>query len=112
MSSDALNIYREHLNYQLGEDGAFTQLAIFDPSGLAIEIYGVFDDNTFRQGADTAGQRPKKEGARFILSFVPTELEGFDVYANYNIYLEHENKQFKVEYMEKDSTGAQVLWLV
>lgn len=110
MSSDALDIYRKHLNAQLGVDGVFTQRGIFDPAGLAIDIYGVFDDNTFRSGMDSGNQNPLRDGARFILSFIPDEIAGFDVYDDYEVYLEHEDKQLKINFAEKDSSGAQVFW--
>jgi hypothetical protein len=111
MSSDALDIYREHLNEQLGENASISERAVFDPNGLAIDIYGVFDDNTFRSGQDTANQNPKREGARFTISQMPVTVIDFDVYTDVEIYFPYRDKTFKINFIEKDEQGAQVLWL-
>jgi len=112
MSSDALDIYREHLDEQLGVNAPATEEAVFDPDGLAISIYGVFDDNTFRSGADRNNNFPKSAGARFTISQLPSAIVSFDVYLNFNIYFPYRGKLYKIEYIEKDEQGAQVLWLV
>jgi hypothetical protein len=112
MSSDALDIYRDHLDEQLGVNAPATEEAVIDPSGtLETHIYGVFDDNTFRNGQDTANQYPKREGARFTISQIPASMTNFDVYANINIYLPYRDKTFIIQYIETDKQGAQVIWL-
>ncbi len=108
MSSDALDIYREHLDEQLGENSPITQKAYFDPDGLNEEIFGVFDDNTFRDGQGRGNFNPKRSGARFTVSSILT----FDIYDNANLQITYPvDKIFKIQYIEKDDTGAQVLWL-
>ena len=67
MSTEALNIYSEHLAEQLGEDGVFIQEAKYEPTGSNVSLYGVFDDNTNRSNKDSANVYHKNEGARFIL---------------------------------------------
>lgn len=110
MSTDALDIYREHLNEELGESSPISETATYDPSGTdEAELSGVFDDNTFISGKATAPGRntPKREGARFIVS---TILD-FDIYENKEIYFPYRSQSFVIHYIEKDASGAQVLWL-
>jgi hypothetical protein len=111
MSLDTLDIYRDHLDEQLGINAPMSEEAVFDPSGLSIKIYGVFDDNTFRSGEDRANQNPKREGARFTISQMPSTVINFDIYSDVEIYFPYRDKTFKIQYVETDDSGAQVLWL-
>ena len=108
MTSSALDIYKLHLTEQLGEDGVFTETAIFDPSGVDVPLSGVFDENNFRGNKDVAGVQQKKDGARFIVS----EITAFDLYNNVQLYLTYRNKMYTIQEVERDEQGAQVLWLV
>ena len=83
MTSSALDIYKLHLTEQLGENGVFTETAIFDPSGADVTLSGVFDENNFRGNKDVAGVQQKKDGVRFIVSEITT----FDLYENVQLYL-------------------------
>jgi hypothetical protein len=115
MSSDTLNIYREHLDEQLGVNAPATEEAVIDPSGtLEANLYGVFDDNTFRSGADRNNNFPKSAGARFTISKIPDNMkdENFDIYTNVSIYFPYRDKTYLIQYIEKDEQGAQVLWMV
>lgn len=107
MTTSALDIYKLHLTEQLGEDGVFTEPAIFDPSGAGVTLSGVFDENNFRGNKDVAGVQMKKDGARFIVS----EITAFDLYNNVQLYLTYRNKMYTIQEVERDEQGAQVLWL-
>ena len=108
MTSSALDIYKLHLTEQLGENGVFTETAIFDPSGADVTLSGVFDENNFRGNKDVAGVQQKKDGARFIVSEITT----FDLYENVQLYLSYRDKMYTIQEVERDEQGAQVLWLV
>ena len=108
MTSSALDIYKLHLTEQLGENGVFTETAIFDPSGADVTLSGVFDENNFRGNKDVAGVQQKKDGARFIVSEITT----FDLYNNVQLYLSYRDKMYTIQEVERDEQGAQVLWLV
>ena len=111
MTSIALDIYKLHLTEQLGEDGVFTEPAIFDPSGADVTLSGVFDENNFnylKGNKDAAGVQQKKDGARFIVSEITT----FDLYDNVQLYLSYRDKMYTIQEVERDEQGAQVLWLV
>lgn len=108
MTSSALDIYKLHLTEQLGENGVFTETAIFDPSGADVTLSGVFDENNFRGNKDVAGVQQKKDGARFIVS----EITAFDLYENVQLYLPYRDKMYTIQEVERDEQGAQVLWLV
>lgn len=109
MTTEALDIYRLHLNEQLGENSPVTTEATLDPSGEdEVTLYGIFEENTFRSGSDTANQFPKRSGARFI---VPT-IENFDIYENKEIVIPYYDKRYTVNFIETDENGAQVLWLL
>lgn len=108
MTLSALDIYKLHLNEELGENGVFAEPAIFDPSGInELELSGVFDENNFRGNVDTAGIQKKKDGARFIVSTMTT----FDLYNNVQLYLSYRNLTYTIQEVERDAQGAQVLWL-
>lgn len=108
MTTSALDIYKLHLTEQLGENGVFTEPAIFDPSGADVTLSGVFDENNFRGNKDVAGVQQKKDGARFIVSEITT----FDLYENVQLYLSYRDKMYTIQEVERDEQGAQVLWLV
>ncbi len=107
MTSSALDIYKLHLTEQLGENGVFTETAIFDPSGADVTLSGVFDENNFRGNKDVAGVQQKKDGARFIVSEITT----FDLYENVQLYLSYRDKMYTIQEVERDEQGVQVLWL-
>ena len=109
MTTSALDIYKLHLTEQLGENGVFTEPAIFDPSGADVTLSGVFDENNFRGNKDVAGVhvQQKKDGARFIVS----EITAFDLYENVQLYLPYRDKMYTIQEVERDEQGAQVLWL-
>ncbi len=112
MSTDALDIYAEQLQEQLGENGNGTESGLLSPDGVkVVKIWGWFEHNTFRSGRDTAKQVPKREGARFITAG-KQELGDFDVYNNIEIYFPYRDETYIIQYAEKDDNGAQVLWLV
>mgnify|MGYP001024832004 FL=1 len=108
MTSSALDIYKLHLTEQLGENGVFTETAIFDPSGADVTLSGVFDENNFRGNKNTTGVQQKKDGARFVVSEIIT----FDLYENVQLYLSYRDKMYTIQEVERDEQGAQVLWLV
>jgi hypothetical protein len=108
LSNDALLTYDVVLENQMGEDGIFTESAIFDPDSLAETIYGVFDSVTGRSGLDPGNVRRQKIGARFITKTSPT----FDVYENKNLTISRISKTYRIEYVTKDQNGVSVLWLV
>ena len=112
MTTNALDIYKLHLTEQLGENGVFTETAIFDPSGADVTLSGVFDENNFRGNKDAAGVHAgvqmKKDGARFIVSEITT----FDLYDNVQLYLTYRDKMYTIQEVERDEQGVQVLWLV
>ena len=108
MTSSALDIYKLHLTEQLGENGVFTETAIFDPSGADVTLSGVFDENNFRGNKNTTNIQQKKDGARFVVSEIIT----FDLYENVQLYLSYRDKMYTIQEVERDEQGAQVLWLV
>ena len=108
MTSSALDIYKLHLTAQVGENSPFTETAIYDPSGADVTLYGVFDDNTYRSYKDAANVVQKKSSPRFIVS---ENVTGFDVYADKDLFLTYRNRTYKIEFVDKDEQGLQVLWL-
>jgi len=49
VTTSARNIYKAHLNAQLGENSPITIEAIIDPSGInETTVYGVFDDTDYK----------------------------------------------------------------
>jgi hypothetical protein len=107
MTSSALDIYRDTLSYQLGENSPITEIGIYDPTGENLSLYGVLDDNTY-QGDKDGGQVTRKlSGCRFVISDKLT----FEVYDNIKIYFPTRDKTYTIEYQETDLQGAQVLWL-
>ena len=108
MSTEALDIFEEHLTAQLGEDGIFTENAVYDPTGTALNISGVFDDANTRENKDGANVFQKNEYKRFIVS----DILDFNIYSDTKIFLTKRNITYKIDYIEKDLQGVQVLWLV
>ena len=108
MSAEALAIFNTHLAEQLGENGVFTESGVYDPDGDAVDLTGVFDDHTFKGSAKDGGNNnQQKEGARFIVA----SMTDFDLYDNKQLFLSYRNKTYTIEYVERDESGAQVLWL-
>ena len=108
MSSDTLDIYDAQLSEQLGSDGVFTENAVYDPTGSALPLAGVFDDNTKKDNKDGANVYQKNEFKRFIVS----EILDFDIYLKKQITLTKRAKTYTIDYIDKDLQGVQVLWLV
>jgi len=109
MSDDALDIYSSHLAEQLGEDGVFTESAIYDPSGDDENtLYGVFDDTTIRENKDSGNVTQFAEMVRFVLKSHPS----FDVYTDKQIYLPYRAETYTINYVDKDKNGADILWLI
>jgi len=105
MSSNALEIYDDQLNFILGVNGHHTESAIYDPEDLAVTIYGVFDDHTFRGNKDAGNVKQKITGPRFVVS----ESMTFNVYKDKILQVRETN--YTIQYIDKDENGAQVIWL-
>jgi hypothetical protein len=113
MSSEALEIRREQLNTQLGKDSPDSELAIFDPEGKALPMYGVFDDNVIHQNKDSGNVFQKVRKPRFIMSELPfskDNMEGKDISFPYR--KSSEKYLWEIKSIQEDEEGAQVLWLV
>lgn len=106
MASDALAGYNEQLEYNLSEEGQFTETGVYDPSGIAEDITGIFDDHTFRGEKDPGNSKSKLNGARFVVY----EIVDFDIELNIEFTIRGET--YEIDYVEKDKQGAQVLWLL
>jgi len=104
-----LQVYDEQLDFILGEDGNFTEKAVFDPNGQNLEIYGIYDDVSFMLNSpkDSAGNKTKNAKAIFVVKDAPT----FSVYEEKKLYLVNRDKTFTVLYIENDVNGVQQLWL-
>jgi len=107
MTTSANEIYNTHLSEQLGEDGVFTEPAVFDPSGSALDVYGIFDDSPIRENKDGGNVYSKTQKVRFIIS----DIDAFDLYEDKEIYLTDREQTYTVQSITKDKTGAQILWL-
>lgn len=107
MSDDALNIYENHLAEQLGEDGVFTEKAIYDPDGENKTIYGIFDENTYRGNIDDANVSQKITGPHFVVASILS----FNIYDNKWLRLIKRNKTFIIDYVDTDEQGMQMIWL-
>lgn len=107
MSKSTLDIYKAHLDAQLGENSPITIRAIIDPSGLNAVVYGVFDDTDYFGNKDGGNVRQFLDGRRFILSIKPA----FDVYDNLELYFPDLSLTYKIQRIDTDLTGAQVLWV-
>lgn len=110
MSTDALDIYREHLNEQMSENGSFTEPAVIDPSGeLEVSVYGIFDENYIQENKDGGNAKQKNITARFYLSELPLS---YDDLLNLDIQLTYRDETYSIDYVSKDAEGLNVLWLV
>ena len=105
MSSDALDIYDEQLDFILGSEGHTTEPGIYDPDGTAQTIYGVFDDHTFRGNKDAGNIKQKTDGPRFVVA----ESISFDIYTDK--ILKIRAIDYTIQYVDNDENGAQVIWL-
>jgi hypothetical protein len=105
-----LNVYRDNLEYQMGENGNFTEPAVYDPSGIDESIiFGIFDDVSFQDsGSDVTGSKKKNTKAVFMVTYKPAN---FDIYDNKRLYFSDRGKSYLIEYMETDDEGIQKLWL-
>jgi len=110
MTTEALDYFNDSLKEQLGGNGVFTETAVFDPSGdEEIEITGVFDKNVFKNAKGNGHVDGLQTGPRFVVSEINFV---FDVYADKELYLPYRNETYKIQLIEPDENGAQVLWLV
>ena len=107
MTSNALNIYKGTLDFQLGEDSPITEQAIYDPSGLEVILYGVFEANTYRGDKDGGNVTQKLLAVRFLLSSPLT----FDIEDDKQIYFPHRDRMYTIQYQDTDDNGVQVLWV-
>jgi len=108
MTTSALNIYKTHLNEQLGENSPITIMAIIDPSGIdESTVFGVLDNTDYKGPKDGGNVKQFLDGTRFILSSPPT----LDVYADRTIYFPDLNITYTIRSISKDDFGAAVLWV-
>jgi hypothetical protein len=91
----------------LGENSPITIQAIIDPTGTSESVYGVFDDVDYKGNKDGGNVRQYLDGRRFILSTPPT----IDVYENKTIYFPDMDESFIITRIDKDASGAAVLWV-
>ena len=109
MTAQALNVYDETLKAQLGENSPFTIQAILDPSGEhETIIYGWFEAHTYNGQRDSANVTQRRAGKRFVTKEVPN----FDVYKNLTLQITGKEETYKVDYIERDEVGVQVIWLI
>jgi len=108
MSTEAINIHSAQLAYQLGENGVFTERAVYDPDGLALDVYGIFDDNTYRENRDAANVMQVVTGPRFVVS----SITDFDIYDNKILYIVSKDRNYTIDYIDTDEKGALVIWLI
>ena len=109
MTADALQIYEDQLSEILGEEGHFTESALFDPSGDdEATIYGIFDHNSNKGQKDSGNAKQKISDPHFIVKESPFA-QTKDVYQNKIITIRDED--YIIYYVSFDKTGAQVLWL-
>ena len=110
MTIEAIDIYRNNLNEQMGEDGAMSEPAIIDPSGIYEKfIYGFFDENYIADNKDDGNVFQKNVVARFCVSTLPYPakiLQGMD------ILIERTNVLYNINYVMTDVNGLQILFLV
>lgn len=109
MSQSAADIYASHLSDILGEEGVFTEVAVYAPGGEDERtLFGIFEENTFRaRGTKRVAQEPVS-GARFLIC----EKLDFDIYRDKVLRLERTGKEYIIQYQDTDEKGAQVLWLL
>ena len=110
MTTEALDIHQSMLNEQLGENSSLTQLAYFDPTGSNKEIYGIFEKYTSRMNKDGANVYQKIAKALFQVASIE-DFGTFNDYYEKQLYLTYEDKTFKIDYISKDETGTQIIWL-
>lgn len=108
MTTSARIIQDAHLAAQLGENGVFTEQAIFDPAGSADILYGWFDDTTLSENKDSGNVKQGNIKRRFILAAAPA----FDVYAKKILQLVESGDSYTIDFIDTDEHGPQVLWLV
>lgn len=107
MSSDALDIYDAHLDYQLGQYGHFTEAAVIDPSGPAEQtIYGIYDDHASSGNKDSGNVRQLENAPRFITA---DALSTIDVYDNLEIQVR--GISYRINRIDPDANGGNVIWL-
>lgn len=107
MTTSTLDIYKDILDFQLGEDSPITESAVYDPAGSATTIYGVFESNTYRGDKDGGNVTQKLTAARFILS----DPLSFNIEDNKQIYFPYRSATYTIQYQDTDENGVQVLWV-
>lgn len=103
-----LSVYQEQLDYIMGENGNFTEQAIFDPSGVAQTLYGIFDNITFRSSDKDANSATRKNT---IAVFVVASAPDFNIYDGAKLQLTDRAITLTIEYIDRDKTGVQRIWL-
>lgn len=110
MTIEAIEIYGNNLNEQMGENGPMSEPATIDPSGENEKrIYGFFDENYFDNNKDSGNVFQKNVVARFCVSQLPYEvkiLQGLD------LMIERTGTIYNINYIVTDDNGVQVLYLV
>lgn len=109
MTIDALNAFESQKAEQLGENGTFTEHAVYDPGGADVDLYGIFDKGTIRVDKGAGNVEQKKSTPRFVVSDIDFD---FNIYTDKELELTHRNETYKIQEIEKDVQGAPVLWLV
>jgi hypothetical protein len=102
-----LQTYQDNLDYIIGENGNFTEQAVYDPSGLDEIIYGIFDLVDYRADKDSSGNQKKQSRAHFVVSSAPD----FDIYSEKFLHLVERGETYQISYIEKDLNGVQKIWL-
>jgi len=109
MSDEALNVYETQLDWQLSTEGHFTSQAFFDPSGVNIELWGVFDSFTENKKEDGGHGFQKNVIHCFTLSRNST-LPDFNASENKQLAVTG-YRTYKINTKSKNENGAVVLWL-
>ncbi len=110
MSTDALDVYSDHLSFQLGVSGHHTESAIIDPSGEAEQtIYGIYDNHASRGSKDSGNAARLIRTPRFVTADALST--SFDVYRDKTIYFPYRSITHTIERIDPDANGGSVLWL-
>lgn len=101
----ALTEYSTQLETQI-EDGPFSETFTIDPSGVATEVKGIFD-NSYDQGdRDQGNVRQQHKKPRVILASVPS---GVTARAT---QIEVRSQTYTIQKIDEDGNEAVTLWLV
>ena len=106
-----MSVYDQTLEWQLGPHSPLTVRALIAPpddNASSAEIYGWLESNTYNANKDAGNVVQRKSGTRFVTADVPD----VNIYENYTIsFPDSGNRTYTIEYIDKDATGVQVLWL-